>query len=84
MFEILIKGKVFDIRSSSNSVYLQFLRRTEGGSLMYDVKVEGALVSDLRKYVDKVVLLEDVKISGDAFNRFYKIVDVTKIKEVSK
>ena len=84
MFEILIKGKVFDVRSSSSSSYLQFLKRSSSGSTLFDVKVEGAALEDLRAFVDKVVVLEDVKISGDAFNRFYKIDDITKIKGVQK
>lgn len=85
MFRIIIEGDVVDVRGSNTSAYLQFLEKLLGGGMkLHEVKVEGATTIDLQKYVGKMVQCEDVKVSGDAFNRFYKVDDITKVKEVKK
>jgi len=77
---VLIEGVVNGVRSSKKAAYLQFLTHGEDGLFLEEVKVVGADKVDLLPFKGKKVLLEDVSISSDGFNKYYRVDDISKVK----
>jgi len=86
MFSLKIKAvgvvEALKIGKEDKDVNLQFLEKNEKGLNLVNVKVMGARKADLSKFVNKKVELEDVVINKIDYNTFYKVEDITKVKEI--
>jgi len=83
-FKIYAKGKVIEVDDSEKGAKLQFLVKKEksGGLDIFNVKVEGARRTDLEQFINKMVELQDIKITQIDFNKYYKLKDISKIKVI--
>jgi len=81
-FKIYARGRVVEIDDNEKGAKLQFLVKKEksGGLDIFNVKVEGARRTDLEQFINKMVELQDIKITQIDFNKFYKLQDISKIK----
>ena len=81
-FKIFAKGRVVDIDDNEKGAKLQFLVRKEksGGLDIFNVKVENTRRADLEQFKNKMVELQDIKITQIDFNKYYKLEDISQIK----
>ena len=81
-FKIYAKGKVIDVDDFEKGAKLQFLVRKQksGGLDIFNVKVEGTRRNDLEQFINKMVELQDIKITQIDFNKYYKLEDISQIK----
>ena len=81
-FKIYAKGKVIDADDHEKGAKLQFLVRKEKtkGLDIFNVKVEGTRRADLEQFINRMVELQDIKITQIDFNKFYKLEDISQIK----
>jgi len=83
-FKIYARGRVVEIDDNEKGAKLQFLVKKEksGGLDIFNVKVEGARRTDLEQFINKMVELQDIKITQIDFNKYYKLEDISKIKVI--
>ena len=81
-FKIFARGRVVDVDDFEKGAKLQFLVRKEKtkGLDIFNVKVEGTRRSDLEQFINKMVELQDIKITQIDFNKYYKLQDISQIK----
>jgi len=78
-----IFGTVVNVvdETDNSPARLQFFSKTNSGKFEFvDVKVANSKSSDLQKYLNKKVILNDVKVfQGDFNQKFYRVDDISLI-----
>ena len=77
--KIEITGIVIGTKGESD-VKLQFMRVIDGTVEHLDVKVVGTKKEDLARFLNKKVLIKNVEIFQNDFNKYYKTKDISNVE----